>query len=200
MALTSERIPHEPVFSAPSASRPSRVRPPWRLWIRPARIGLLALVAGTSALALTPVSPPSGRPVLTVSGASGADRPTPAKPVVFDMAMLAQLPQHEIRTQSPWYPNARKFTGPLLRDVLKAAAVQGERIEVVALNDYKVSIPVSDAERYNVVLARLIDDEPLSVRNKGPLFIMYPFDSDRALRNSIFYSRCAWQVRALQVH
>ena len=198
MPLTSDRSPHE---LAPSANKPLGHRPHRRQWIRQAALSVLSLVTGASALALPPNS---GRPVLTVRGVNSGASQTPAGQstgqVVFDMDMLARLPQHEIRAQTPWYPSARKFTGPLLRDVLKAAGMRGERIEVVALNDYKVSIPVSDADRYDVVLARLLDDEPLSVRNKGPLFIMYPFDSDQSLRNSIFYSRCAWQVRTMLVH
>ncbi|MCV2357896.1 hypothetical protein LNV08_02800 [Paucibacter sp. TC2R-5] len=136
---------------------------------------------------------PSGSVVLTISGA-GVPREAQ-----FDMAMLAALPQHSFTTRTPWYPSARKFTGPLLRDVLGAAAAQGKEIEAIAINDYKVNIPIEDAQQRNLIVARLLDDKPMSLRDKGPLFIIYPFDSDESLRNSVYYSRAAWQLKALRV-
>jgi len=115
------------------------------------------------------------------------------------MAMLASLPQHSFTTRTPWYPGPRKFTGPLLRDVLAAAGAQGKTVEAIAINDYKVSIPVEDTQRHPVLLARLMDDQPMALRDKGPLFIIYPFDADAQLRSSIYYSRSAWQLKALAV-
>ena len=35
-------------------------------------------------------------------------------------------------------------------------------------------------------LARLLDDKPMPVRDKGPLFIIYPFDSKPELRNAVY--------------
>ena len=35
--------------------------------------------------------------------------------------------------------------------------------------------------------------------DKGPLFIVYPFDSDPELKQQIYYNRSAWQVARLLV-
>ncbi|MBT9493537.1 MAG: molybdopterin-dependent oxidoreductase [Paucibacter sp.] len=136
---------------------------------------------------------PSGAVVLTVNGGGVSGE---AK---FDIAMLAALPQQSFKTKTPWYPAARKFTGPLLRDVLAAAGARGQVIEAIAINDYKVSIPIEDALQRNLIVARLLDDKPMTLRDKGPLFIIYPFDADESLRNSLYYSRAAWQLKALRV-
>lgn len=117
----------------------------------------------------------------------------------FDMAMLAQLPQARLRTRTPWYPEPREFTGPLLRDVLAAAGAHGQALRARALNDYQVSIPMDDVLQHDVVLARLLDGAPLAVRDKGPLLIMYPFDQKPALRSTLYYTRCAWQLQAIEV-
>ena len=140
---------------------------------------------------------PKGRVVLTVSGRIGIRNAD--KTAEFDMAMLAALPQHTFSTKTPWYPEAHKFTGPLLRDVLAAVGAQGKNLRAIALNDYKVDLPVADALKFNLVLARLMDDKPMPVRDKGPLFIIYPFDADEALRNERYYSRSAWQLKAIDV-
>jgi hypothetical protein len=140
---------------------------------------------------------PKGRVVLTVTGRIGIRNA--GKAAEFDMDMLAALPQHTFSTRSPWYPQAHQFTGPLLRDVLAAVDAQGKNLRAIALNDYKVDLPVGDALKFNLVLARLRDDKPMPVREKGPLFLIYPFDADETLRNERYYSRSAWQLKALDV-
>jgi hypothetical protein len=140
---------------------------------------------------------PSGRVVLTVSGR--ITQPNRENRAEFDMSMLEQLPQHSFVTLTPWYSQARKFTGPLLRDVLAAAGAQGDTLRAIALNDYKVTLPVDDTQRHDVVLARLLDDQPMTVREKGPLFIIYPFDAKSELRNALYYSRSAWQLKSIEV-
>jgi hypothetical protein len=119
----------------------------------------------------------------------------------FDMAALERLPQQRIVTDTPWYAGAREFSGPLLREVLRSAGVppQAQRARLVALNDYRVDMPLEDARRHDVIVARLLDGKPMSVREKGPLFVMYPFDRNPALRSTPYYSRCVWQLRTIEL-
>jgi hypothetical protein len=135
--------------------------------------------------------------VLTLIG--GVRMPNNGDRAQFDMAMLEQLPQHSFVTRTPWYSTPRKFTGPLLRDVLAAAGAQGTNLRAIALNDYRVDLPFDDTQRYDVLLARLLDDKPMPVRDKGPLFIIYPFDAHSELRNTVYYSRSAWQLKTIDV-
>jgi hypothetical protein len=139
----------------------------------------------------------SGPVVLTVTGR--VRNPNAGDRAEFDMAMLEKLPQHSFVTRTPWYESARKFTGPMLRDVLAACGAQGSNLRAVALNDYHVDLPFEDAQRHPVLLARLLDDKPMLVRDKGPLFIIYPFDSSPELRNTVYYSRSAWQLKTIDV-
>lgn len=44
-----------------------------------------------------------------------------------------------------------------------------------------------------------MNDQPMPVREKGPLFLVYPFDSKAELQAATFYNRSAWQLRALQI-
>lgn len=157
-------------------------------WAAP--LALLSLPAAA-------LEPARGKVVLTIRGRLG--KPNRGAEAEFDMDMLAALPQHSITQSTPWYPGPRKFTGPLLRDVLAAAGASGRSVEAIAINDYKVPIPVEDLHEHEVILARLLDDQPMSVREKGPLFIIYPFASNPKLRSSIYYSRSAWQLRTLEV-
>lgn len=155
---------------------------------------LLALLAAPPAWAL---DPPKGKVLLSITGQ--LTLPNAAGRADFDRAMLDALPQHSFTTNTPWFKGPRKFSGPLLRDVLAAAGAQGSSLRAVALNDYKVEIPADDAQRYKVLLATRLDDKPMPVREKGPLFIIYPYDDSADLRSERYYSRSAWQLRKLEV-
>ncbi|MBG6075552.1 molybdopterin-dependent oxidoreductase [Polaromonas sp. CG_9.11] len=117
----------------------------------------------------------------------------------FDMDMLAALPQHSFTTNTPWYKKLKKFTGPLLRDVLEVVGVQGSVLQAQTLNNFKVEIPLADTRQFPMVLARLMDDKPMPIREKGPLFIVYPFDTNTGLHTARYYSRSAWQLRTIDV-
>ena len=139
-----------------------------------------------------------GPVVLTLSGRLRF--PNVGAAAQFDMSMLEHMAQTSFIAKTPWYVQPRKFTGPLLRDVLSAAGAQGTRLKAIALNDYAVEIPFDDATRHDVIVARLLDDKPMPVRDKGPLFIVYPFDSAVELRSQTYFNRSAWQLRTIEVH
>ena len=117
----------------------------------------------------------------------------------FDLAMLEKMPQHVIVTKVPWHPQPRKFTGVLLRELLAEVGAHGRTLHAIALNDYRVDIPVEDVNTHDVIVAYRIDDRHVTVREKGPLLIMYPFDSTPRLRNPVHFGRAAWQLRLIEV-
>jgi hypothetical protein len=158
---------------------------------------MLALGLGGTGLHGWALSVPGGPVVLTISGRVLS--PNAGDRAQFDMAMLERLPQTSFTTHTPWYAHARRFTGPLLRDVLAAAGARGKLLRASALNDYRADLPFDDAQRHELIVARLIDDQPMAVRDKGPLFLIYPFDANPALRNAVYYSRSVWQLTSIEV-
>ncbi len=153
---------------------------------------MLAYTTGAQAL-----PPAKGKVILTVSGNVGdTNAPNAA---VFDLAMIEKLPQQTFTTMTPWDKKPIQFTGPLLRDVLAAAKANGTTIKAAALNDYQTTIPIEDAKKFDVILAHKMNGESIPVKTKGPLFIVYPFDSKPELRATVFYERSAWQLKSLKI-
>jgi len=156
----------------------------------------LALVlSATNALAL---DLPRGKVVLTVSGKEIANANQDGK-AVFDIDMLEALPGRSASIETPWYPDAREFSGPFLRSVLASAGAKGTSIRIKALNDYVVTVPFSDAQRIDTILATRTDGRLMSVRDKGPLFLVYPFDLDRSLYDETYFARSVWQISEIEV-
>jgi hypothetical protein len=143
------------------------------------------------------LEPAKGKVVLTISGKI-AQKNTPTA-ATFDMAMIEKLPQQTFTTMTPWDKKPIEFTGPLLRDVLAAAKAQGTVIKAAALNDYQTSIPVEDAQKFDVVVAHKMNGANIPVKTKGPLFIVYPFDKKAELRSTVYYERSAWQLKSMVI-
>lgn len=161
-----------------------------------------SVVCGVALLALgvpsaQALQAPTGKVVLTLSGKVG-EKNTP-NGAAFDMAMLAALPQKTFTTRTPWDRQSMKFSGPLLRDVLAAVKAQGTTLKAIAVNDYTTSIPASDADQFDMVLAHHMNGQPIPPRTKGPLFIVYPYDSKPELKSKIYQDRSAWQLKEIVV-
>jgi hypothetical protein len=158
---------------------------------------VLAITLIAFALPSQALQPATGKIILTISG-KVAEKNSPSA-AVFDLAMLQQLPQQTFTTMTPWDKQPIKFTGPLLREVLAAAKASGVTIKAAALNDYQTSIPFSDAEKFDVIIAHQMNGQPIPVKTKGPLFIVYPFDSKAELRAAAYYERSAWQLKSMTI-
>ena len=44
-----------------------------------------------------------------------------------------------------------------------------------------------------------LDGKPMSIRDKGPLMLVYPFDLDADLYNEKYFSRSVWQIKEIEV-
>lgn len=135
--------------------------------------------------------------ILTITG--NVQKRAGSDALEFDMAALAKLPATSFSTRTPWYAQPRKFTGVLLKDLLASVGGSGSTLKAMALNDYRVELPAEDWLKHGAMLAYLLDDKPMTVREKGPLVIIYPFDERREVRTAVHYSRAVWQLRSLEL-
>lgn len=117
----------------------------------------------------------------------------------FTLDMLSALPQHQFHTHTPWHSGRPQFSGPLLRTVLDKVQPQGQTLRAIGLNDYAVELPASDAADWDVIVALLQDGHPMPVRERGPLFIIYPFDDRSELRRQQYFNRSVWQLCRLEI-
>lgn len=149
-----------------------------------------------------PLGQPQGEVLLTVSGQIGrhnGNGPDGNRLARFDRAMLERLGWTAVTTATPWHSKVMHFEGVPLRAVLEAVEAKGETLQASALNDYTAQIPVADVRRYNMILAMKADGALLTLRDKGPLFVIYPYDSDRNLQTDSVYIRSVWQLNRIDV-
>lgn len=155
------------------------------------RVALAAIAAGLVFFSV-PVS--ASEVILTVDGKIASPQP-----VDMSIADLEALGHKTVVTKTPWHKGDTTFEGVLLADLIDHLGARGETLSVAALNNYYSEIPVDDLRRFGVILAYKQDGAYMPVSDKGPLFVVYPFDAHAELLNEVYYARSAWQVRSITV-
>jgi hypothetical protein len=160
------------------------------------RTFLVALLAGLISLTSIPATDTmaaSDGPILRIDGA------LEGPPVSFTRAELEALGTARIRTATPWHDGVQEFEGVPMARVMQATLARGTAIEVVALNKYRTAIPMEDFQRHQPILALKRGGQYMDIKDKGPLFIIYPYDARAELKTETYYSRSAWQVATITV-
>ncbi len=158
--------------------------------------GLYILTGGSLAHA-GELASPAGKPILTISG--NIEVTNASDSAEFDRAMLEALGMVSFETMTPWYDEPVKFEGVRLDKLMTLVGATGDQVQAIALNDYTTEIPIEDFATHGAIIAIKRDGEYMPVRDKGPLFIVYPYDSDVALQSQTYYGRSAWQLSKLIV-
>lgn len=140
---------------------------------------------------------PKGRVILTVSG--NITETNSDQGALFDREMLLELGVDSMDTGTPWTEGVNTFSGSRLAALLDTVGAKGESLSVTALNDYSANLPVQDAYDHNIMLAMDVNGKKMSVRDKGPIFVLYPFADDPSLNNEVIHNRSVWQVKAITV-
>ncbi len=155
----------------------------------------LWLVGGIAAAADLPT--PKGKPILEITGAIGRTN-APGK-AVFDLELLESLGLRELVTVTPWTRGEQRFAGVDPRALLQLVEARGSELEAVALDDYRAVIPIADLERFDMLLVTRLDGRPMKVRERGPLWLVYPWSRYPQTAEQPYRGRAVWQLRSIVV-
>lgn len=139
---------------------------------------------------LTSVAHAEGEVLLTVTHGESV--------IEYDQDGLDRLGTVTVETSTIWTDGVSSFTGVPLRNLAETLEVTEGVFLASAINDYTVEIPMSDAVEGGAVIAFLKDGEPMSVRDKGPLWVVYPYDDNPDYQSEVTYSRSIWQLDRIE--
>lgn len=134
---------------------------------------ILRLIATATTLLLFVLASPvrAEGTILTVSGKVAG-----GTAVNFTLSDLEALDRAEIVTTTPWHDGEVSFEGVAMSELMEAVGAHGTTAFVVALNNYSTETSLSDFAEFEVVLAYRKDGREMAIADKGPLFIVYPYD------------------------
>ncbi|HEH9418705.1 TPA: molybdopterin-binding oxidoreductase [Aeromonas sobria] len=152
----------------------------------------LVIMPTASAEALT------GPVILKVSGNIKSADEVDGK-VLFDLAKLQALPQHEVVTGNPWVDKPHRYRGPKLADLLASVGASGKTVILTALNSFQISIEWDKVAKYDPILAWQDDGVVMRVRDKGPIWFMLPLDQYPELKRSEYTDMMIWQLDSIDI-
>lgn len=160
------------------------------------------IITNADNMATTPPYPPIPQPagnldqVLIVNTAPTTS--CGSKELIFSEKQLKELPQQTFRTKHTWAVEAQEFTGPLLADVLKLICPSAQDIYLRSLDQYSVMVNFQKVAKYQAILALKINGKSLSIREKGPLWLMINTDGYKVPTRSLD-SLFVWQLYYIRV-
>ncbi len=158
---------------------------------------LAAVGIGTAPLLADEIPVPDGAVILTVTGDIALTNVDGT--LQFDRQTFTTIDEAEVQTTTIWTDGLQTFQGVSLHALTELLGVTEGTLLSTAINDYTIEIPVSDAVEGGPIIAHTMNGVAMSVRDKGPLWIIYPYDSSPDYRTAVIHSRSIWQLDRIEV-
>jgi len=141
-----------------------------------------------------PKAADTGPVILTV-----LNKQAPERPVSFTLSELQALESRTFTLTHDWSDGPHTYKGPLLSAVLAKAGTSGRIVKLRALNEYFIEIERTFIDKYQPILAWQEDGRTLSVRSKGPLWLLTPLHKYPELSEPANVSKLIWQLSTIEV-
>ena len=153
-----------------------------------------ASIAASDALPI-----PSGDVAMTVGGA--VSKITEGSVVELDLATIEQMGLIRYVVHDPWLDQDLEFTGVLLSAFVDAvgASPDATTLTFQAIDDYEVEITISDIRRWPIMLATRTNGEPMTLEDKGPTRVVFPYDQFPEIDQLVYKNLWIWQISAITV-
>ncbi|WP_394242381.1 hypothetical protein [Vibrio astriarenae] len=116
----------------------------------------------------------------------------------FTQEQLLSIEQHTFSTELPWIEGSSEFSGIYVTDLLNTAKLEmPEQLTFIALNDYKVTVPSQDFVDFKPIISIHKDGSTMSVRDKGPYWLVYPLSDVPELNEPDTHSKMIWQIKEI---
>ena len=116
------------------------------------------------------------------------------KVLEYTLEDLKQLPSDMFTTSTIWTTDKQDFTGIWMHTFLETFDASEAKIELLAVNDYRIQLSVDAFTPNSALLAYEHNGAPMSPRKYGPLWVVYNYDSNPRFRTETVYSQSIWQL------
>lgn len=146
---------------------------------------------------------PEGDVLLTIDGnITLSNAVVSEKPVAqFDLDLLKSLGVTSFATKSFWTEESHTYSGVRLNTLLKAVGVDHKNttIRATAANGYWYDLQDLELDEYPIIVAYERDSKLLTLRERGPLWIFFPWDLYPELESEKNKASSVWQLITLTV-
>lgn len=175
-------------------ARQHRSGPNVALWPLVRRVGWLLLALALLPADMRPAQASEPNVILEVQVAEG-------RVVGLSLDDLRALPLTEFETSTVWTLGVDTYSGVLLRDLLQHLGHVPDHgpVTVRALDGYSAVIEPALITEQAPLVSFLRNGAPMPVRDRGPIWLIFPYDQDTNYRTESIYAKSVWQVRAIEI-
>ncbi len=141
---------------------------------------------------------PQGETILTITGQINAHNE--GNSIVMDLSTIEAVGLVEYTVEDPFEERQRTFRGVLMKDLLDLWQVDSQAtvLEITALNDYKVEVPISMLREFPIIFALQQDGEYMTPDYRGPAMLVLPYgyyEFEHLITNAYWI----WQIKSVFV-
>jgi len=166
--------------------------------VKPSFTDAYTVVSAATLKPGAPIPLPAQETILTVTGKVKAMNSDNA--ILMDRATIEAAGVVEYTVTDPFEERPITYRGVLMRDLLSLWQVNedAKQVHLIALNDYKIDIPIAEFSQYPILFALQADGVYMEPDYRGPAMLVYPvdqyeFDLIVVQRNWI------WQIKAIDI-
>ena len=141
---------------------------------------------------------PRGDVILTVAGAVG--KTNYDNKILMDLATIESVGLVEYEVVDPFENRKKLFRGVLMRELLNLWKVDAAAttLDMVALNDYHVDVPIAIMREKPLLFALQADGEYMRPDYRGPAMLVFPYGYYKFQR-PLTDAHWIWQIKAITV-
>ena len=115
---------------------------------------------------------------------------------------LRAMGETKFATSTPWTDGKQEFMGVTGAQIVAALEAKGAKLDAksvlaVANNDYSIVIPFEVFAQPTTLIAFSQNGAAMPVRDKGPFWIVFPYDTDGEFVSSSYQSYSIWGLQRL---
>ena len=107
---------------------------------------------------------------------------------------VMELPVAGFETSTVWTEGVQRFDGVWLEDLIAHLGLSEGTLELSALNEYLVDFKADEIPGNKALVAYRHNGNLMSAREKGPLWIVYPYDEGPEFQTELTFMSSIWQL------
>ena len=120
--------------------------------------------------------------------------------IKFTRADLEAMQQVEITTSNAFMDHPATFRGPSAYALIDQIGRAGANVvRLSSANEFFIDVDIAELADYGVILAIEVDDKRLTMRDRGPIWLMYPVDQFEELQNPSMNNRLIWHLQTIEL-
>lgn len=115
----------------------------------------------------------------------------------YDLAALQALPKSSFETKTQWTEGVQTFEGVEVQALMAALGVTGGTMTATAADGYMLEMPAAEMMISGPIVAYSMNGAALPA-DKGPLWIVYPYDRAPEFNTEDTASRSIWSLQQIE--